>query len=611
MGLTKPRAAQIYDIDYKQATRVVAVTNITLAGGAPATVDGVSLSVNDRVLVTAQSTGSQNGIYLVSTVGSGSNGTWVRTSDADATGEIEAGMIVMVTEGSVYADTQWKLITDDPINIGSTALTFTQNYSANSISGGTSNVTVYSNANVTISSAGTANVLTVSSTGIVVAGTASATGNITGSYFIGNGSQLTGIAAGSTYSNSNVTSLLASFGSNTISTTGSINSGNITGGNILTSGLVSASGTITGTSHLGAVVSVTGAVTSASVVGGVITGTSTSVSGSQTAASTVGGIITGSSLSVTGIVTGTSHVGSVVSVTGNVTAGNLIATTYVLAGNGLESSSTYPGPYTDGIVIDYLTGNGRISTGAADGLNIFNGGVANTLIASFNTTGALTLGTTGTANLTGGNVLAGGLVSASGTITGTSHVGAVVSVTGAITGGNIVTAGQLTVNSSANVTAIVNGATSGVGNIGSTTVPFNTVFAKATTAQYADLAEKYVADNLYGPGTIVEFGGNNEITSTTFTHSVQVAGIISTQPAYLMNSTQAGDYALEVALVGRVPCSVVGTIRKGDRLVSSDLPGVATALDIDQYQPGCIVAKALEDYNSAEPGVIEVAVGRT
>ena len=611
MGLTKPRAAQIYDIDYKQATRVVAVTNITLAGGAPATVDGVSLSVNDRVLVTAQSTGSQNGIYLVSTVGSGSNGTWVRTSDADATGEIEAGMIVMVTEGSVYADTQWKLITDDPINIGSTALTFTQNYSANSISGGTSNVTVYSNANVTISSAGTANVLTVSSTGIVVAGTASATGNITGSYFIGNGSQLTGIAAGSTYSNSNVTSLLASFGSNTISTTGSINSGNITGGNILTSGLVSASGTITGTSHLGAVVSVTGAVTSASVVGGVITGTSTSVSGSQTAASTVDGIITGSSLSVTGIVTGTSHVGSVVSVTGNVTAGNLIATTYVLAGNGLESSSTYPGPYTDGIVIDYLTGNGRISTGAADGLNIFNGGVANTLIASFNTTGALTLGTTGTANLTGGNVLAGGLVSASGTITGTSHVGAVVSVTGAITGGNIVTAGQLTVNSSANVTAIVNGATSGVGNIGSTTVPFNTVFAKATTAQYADLAEKYVADNLYGPGTIVEFGGNNEITSTTFTHSVQVAGIISTQPAYLMNSTQAGDYALEVALVGRVPCSVVGTIRKGDRLVSSDLPGVATALDIDQYQPGCIVAKALEDYNSAEPGVIEVAVGRT
>ena len=63
MGLTKPRAAQIYNLDYKQATRVVAVTNVTLAGGAPAAVDGVSLSLNDRVLVTAQGTGSQNGLY--------------------------------------------------------------------------------------------------------------------------------------------------------------------------------------------------------------------------------------------------------------------------------------------------------------------------------------------------------------------------------------------------------------------------------------------------------------------------------------------------------------------------------------------------------------------
>ena len=172
MGLTKPRAAQIYNLDYKQATRVVTVTNITLAGGAPSSVDGVSLTTGDRVLVTAQTTGSQNGIYKVTTVGSGANGTWARTTDADQTGEIEAGMIIMVTEGAIYADTQWKLITDDPITIGTTTLTFTQNYSANSISSGSSNVTVNANANVTISSAGTANVLTVSSTGTVTTGTA-------------------------------------------------------------------------------------------------------------------------------------------------------------------------------------------------------------------------------------------------------------------------------------------------------------------------------------------------------------------------------------------------------------------------------------------------------
>ena len=182
MGLTRPRAQQIYDIDYKQATRAVTTTNITLSGGAPSQVDGVTLSHNDRVLVTGQTTASQNGIYYIVTLGSGSNGTWARSTDSNQTGELLAGTIIMVTEGIVYADTQWKLITDNPIVIGTTALTFTQNYMANSISGGTSNVVVNSNANVTISSAGAANVLTVSNTGVYVSGVLSvASGNINAS----------------------------------------------------------------------------------------------------------------------------------------------------------------------------------------------------------------------------------------------------------------------------------------------------------------------------------------------------------------------------------------------------------------------------------------------
>jgi phage-related tail fiber protein len=130
MGLTRLRAEQISDIDYKQAVRVITVANVTLSGGAPTPVDGVNLSAGDRVLVTGQSTGSQNGLYQVETVGSGSNGTWVRTTDGNTTGEIEAGMIVMVTEGTIYADTQWKLITDNPIVIGTTTLTFEQNSAA-------------------------------------------------------------------------------------------------------------------------------------------------------------------------------------------------------------------------------------------------------------------------------------------------------------------------------------------------------------------------------------------------------------------------------------------------------------------------------------------------
>ena len=130
MGLTRPRAHQLQDIDYKQTARVITTANVTLSGGAPATVDGTSLALTNRVLVTAQTTGTENGIYEVTVVGSGSNGTWVRTEDANATGDIKGGTIIMITEGTVYADTQWKLTTDNPITIGSTTLTFARNGNA-------------------------------------------------------------------------------------------------------------------------------------------------------------------------------------------------------------------------------------------------------------------------------------------------------------------------------------------------------------------------------------------------------------------------------------------------------------------------------------------------
>jgi cell shape-determining protein MreC len=74
-----------------------------------------------------------------------------------------------------------------------------------------------------------------------------------------------------------------------------------------------------------------------------------------------------------------------------------------------------------------------------------------------------------------------------------------------------------------------------------------------------------------------------------------------------MNS---GSVGLPVALTGRVPCRVIGAIQKGDRLVTSGIKGVATVLDPAKYQPGCIIGKALENYDSDTVGVIEVAVGR-
>lgn len=114
-------------LDIHPSCRAATTTNIaSLAGGAPNVLDGVTLAANDRILVKDQSTGSQNGLYYVSTLGTGSNGTWTRASDADATGEVSAGLFVWVNEGTLAGDTGWVLTTNDTITIGSTSLTFQQ-----------------------------------------------------------------------------------------------------------------------------------------------------------------------------------------------------------------------------------------------------------------------------------------------------------------------------------------------------------------------------------------------------------------------------------------------------------------------------------------------------
>jgi hypothetical protein len=138
----------------------------------------------------------------------------------------------------------------------------------------------------------------------------------------------------------------------------------------------------------------------------------------------------------------------------------------------------------------------------------------------------------------------------------------------------------------------------------------NVLNVTSTTARYADLAECYNADADYAPGTVVVFGGANEVTIANTLSNPAVAGVVSTEPAHLMNAFMPGNHVLAVALVGRVPCQVVGTIAKGDCLVTGTSPGVAVRLDPSVYQPGCLIGKALENYNSEEVGTIEVAVGR-
>jgi hypothetical protein len=188
MALTKPRAYQIFNLDYKQAVRVLTDSNISLTGGAPSTVDGITLTTNDRILVKGQSSAGQNGLYRVVTLGTGSDGTWGRTVDGDQNGEIQAGMIVMVTEGTTYKDTQWKLTTNDPIIIGTTALTFELNTSTNAINNGNSNVIIADlGSNVAVSVGGTANVATFTTTGMTANNIATEGNIVVGNNLVVNG----------------------------------------------------------------------------------------------------------------------------------------------------------------------------------------------------------------------------------------------------------------------------------------------------------------------------------------------------------------------------------------------------------------------------------------
>jgi hypothetical protein len=147
-------------------------------------------------------------------------------------------------------------------------------------------------------------------------------------------------------------------------------------------------------------------------------------------------------------------------------------------------------------------------------------------------------------------------------------------------------------------------------NLGDTTHWFNTFYGLATQAKYADLAENYQADAAYEPGTVLVFGGSHEVTTTTASHDERVAGVVSTNPAHLMNGGLQGENVVALGLTGRLPCRVQGPVAKGTVLVTGTTPGVAQAIDNSQFRPGCVLGKALESINTNNIDTIEIVVGR-
>jgi hypothetical protein len=199
-----------------------------------------------------------------------------------------------------------------------------------------------------------------------------------------------------------------------------------------------------------------------------------------------------------------------------------------------------------------------------------------------------------------GNATAGNVYANSGTIGATLLTGTLTTVAQS----NITSVGtlsSLTVSGALTTTQITAGANTTAGNI---TGNWTLTAGSRLESTYADLAEYYEADVTYEPGTVLMFGGDKEVTLADDGTS-KVAGVVSTNPAYVMNATCPG-LLTAVALQGRIPCKVRGKISKGDMLISG---GNGFARPNQFPTMGTVIGKALQDFDGYE-GVIEVAVGR-
>ena len=246
-------------------------------------------------------------------------------------------------------------------------------------------------------------------------------------------------------------------------------------------------------------------------------------------------------------------------------------------------------------------------------------GVGGTSIPAFWGSGSVGVSVTG--NVSGNYILGNGSL-----LTGLANISGNISTTGNITGayilgngsqltglpatyGNANVANYLpTFSGTLQVGNIINANGNGIGNIGNGSASFNTIFAKATSAQYADVAERFAADNVYEAGTVVELGGSKEITRSLEELSETVFGVISTQAAYLMNSG-AGDDATHppVAMTGRVPVQCTGVVHKGDRLVSAG-NGLARSARSGEATAFNTIGRSLVDKLDAGVGTVEAIV---
>lgn len=297
---------------------------------------------------------------------------------------------------------------------------------------------------------------------------------------------------------------------------------------------------------------------------------------------------------------GTSTFGAI-SVTGNITANNATITNDLTADDGIFFN----------IQVTNLAdiGNANVVTG-----NI------NTLRSAAITTGAnTTLGTlTGTWTVNGGNT-GNSVVITNGNITidNTGNIygiktdkymyanGVAINFAGSYSNANVASylpsyGGNISLIR-ANLTQITTGAVATQGNI---TGNWTLTPGSKLNATYADLAERFEADEIYDAGTVVEIGGEKEITAVKYELSEDVFGVISNTAGYLLNATAGNDYTHPpVAVSGRVLVKVTGIVKKGDRLVSAG-KGIARAAKASEINAFNTIGRALQDKTTDGVGTV-------
>jgi hypothetical protein len=398
----------------------------------------------------------------------------------------------------------------------------------------------------------------------------------------------------------NVSGNLSAGNISTTSITGSVISisGNIIAGNVNSVGL-SLSGNV-----LSALNSTSNITTTANISGGniktanVLVGASTiSALGNITA-----GNLLAAGLSLSGNVLSALNSTSAITTTANITGGNILFGTGIVSGTGNVSGG-------------YIFGNGSQLTGlsAAVSVSQIQNGNSNVRIASAD--GNVTVGVNSVNNvvtisqtqLIAANISTNDIAHSGTTLTG--NVGASSNYFNTVFANTGTFNGTIAVNG-ANITGTVinNSGGNGVGNIGSTSKYFNTIFATATTALYADVAERFAADEVYEPGTVVELGGINEITRSVTDLSENVFGVISTRPAFTMNGGAGeNDTHPAVAMTGRVPVKVIGIVNKGDRLVGAG-NGLARAAKPGEATAFNVIGRSLVSKTTLDEGTIEAIV---